>query len=171
EMPFVVEGSNLVYEMEGRQIEITQDQIDTINNYILSDNSYLKTEVINSLPVGIKADIYLATTNNDTITKNELYTSSNKVNSSSVIEINGSDGEAISSENKFILGDNNGEEGLLTKIEDAVKSRQNIFIGFKFKLGDVDSDEFIAGEKTYSFSDDQNIDTKAHLGITVKVNQ
>ena len=179
EFPFEVEGNNLVYKMEGAQVEVTQEQVDKINKHILSEETYLKTDINNALPVGLKADIYLASSNNSEISKENLYVEDNKVNKNSVIEISGSDiGDSISKSNKFVLGDiknedGSSEEGMITKIENAVENGENIFIGFKFNIGDIEnSDDFNdENEKSYSFSDDQTIDTKAHIGVTVKVNQ
>ncbi|MGM0438122.1 MAG: hypothetical protein ACQEQD_07595 [Bacillota bacterium] len=178
EMDFDIEGNDLVYKTEGLKVDITQDQIDNINKYILSEDSYLKTEVLNSLPVGIQGDIYLANSNGDSIDESILYTEGNKVNTNSIIEIKKSDGDQISSENAFSLADKNGEDGFLTKIEEAAATGDNVFIGFKFNIGDTEDDLYDDGENTdgdsykkYSFSDEQIIETKAHLAITVKVNQ
>ena len=154
---FEIQDNNLVYKTKPLKIEITKAQIDNINSYILSQESYLKTEVLNSLPLGIQGDIYFGTS------KNNLYDQGTKINDKSAIKIEGSeDGSENSTENKFYL-DEEGK-GLLTKIEEAVEEGNDMFIGFVFKLGDKD-------QNVFSFSDDQIIKTKAHLGITVKVNQ
>jgi hypothetical protein len=52
---------------------------------------------------------------------------------------------------------------------EAVKNQGNVYLGVEFILGSINDDG--TTEKTYNFSDEQNIDIKSHLELTVKVNQ
>lgn len=177
EIPFEIEKNELVYEMDPQNISITEDEIDKITKYVLSEDTYLYTDITNGLPVGLKADIYLTSSDNDTMSKADLYKEENIVNENSVINIDGSSGSPVNKDNKFILGDiekEDGtiEDGMITMIEKAVESGEKIYIGFKFIIGDLADNDFDTnGEKHYDFSDDQIIKTKAHIGVTVKVNQ
>ncbi|MFW6266655.1 MAG: hypothetical protein ACOC21_03705 [Halanaerobiales bacterium] len=126
------------------------DDMEDIEDIINKSETYLETVIDNEMPVDIKAEVFLANTED----LDELYSSGNSAGN--LLEINSEEEKT----HRFELGET--IEDIDKKLEEG-----DLYMGVKVVMGDFAEED---GQK-HTFSSEQKIDIKSHLGVGIKVNQ
>ena len=145
-----VEDGDLIYKTEPMEVDISQEEIDTMQEGIIDlDETYLETVIDNNTEIDLAAEVYIGSD------KDNMYTSDNKVNKR-ILEVK--------------VNDNVNKRFLLKNALDKVKEtliEGKVYLGIKFIAGDLD----LNTGTDINFTDNMSISLKSSIFVKVRINQ
>ena len=146
-----VENGDLIYKTEPTEVDISQEDIDTMRDGVIDlEQTYLETIIDNNTGMELAAEIYIGSTND----KTNLYTAANKVNEK-LLEVTVDENDP----KRFLL------KNTIDKVEKTL-TEGNVYMGIKFLAGDFDDDK-----TNFDFSTNASLNIKSSVFVKVRVNQ
>ena len=147
---FNIENGDLIYTSDPMEVDISQDDIDTMQEGVINlDETYLETIIENNTGLQLAAEVYIG---ND---KSNLYITDNKVNER-LLEVTLNENEP----KRFLL------KNAINKVEETL-TEGNVYMGIKFIAGDLDVDT----GTDINFTDNMSLNIKSSVYVKVRINQ
>ena len=147
---FNIENGDLIYTTDSLEVNVSQEDIDTIKDGIIDlDQTYLETIINNETGLELGAEIYISSD------KSNLYNTENKINER-LLEITSNQNET----KRFLL------KNTLEEVEKTLTEGE-IYTGIKFIAGKLDDNK----GNEIQFTNNMSLNIKSSVAVKLRINQ